>query len=350
MKISLPKILKEEPYKVLQTDPHLGDHIMLLTFGGSIAYGTSQEGSDVDVRGITANGKRELLGMSKFDQYRNPEIDTTIYGLKKFFQLAINCNPNAIEILGCPQEDYAHVSETGALLLKNKNLFLSRRAINTFGIYAKTQLDRLRLELPDVQAAPDEKGKYILESCQASMNLFEEEYGIPHGLFILCLANSRDKEGVPELSVRINPGEAGNYDAVIPVDKAKAYLNEFAAIKKSYDSLGKRNEYAFNQSKERLNKHAMHLIRLFLTGLDILEKGEVNTYRQQDIPLLMDIRNGKYMNKSGHFLPEFFALVDDYQKRLEYASEHTALPALPAMQDIEDLLVELNERNLANIH
>ena len=346
MKISLPKILKEKPYKVLQTDPHLGDHIMLLTFGGSIAYGTSREGSDVDVRGITANEKKELLGMSKFDQYRNPEIDTTIYSLKKFFQLAINCNPNALEILGCPQEDYAHVSETGALLLKNKNLFLSRRAINTFGVYAKTQLDRLRLTL-DSETAPEEKAKDILASCQASMKLFEEEYDIPHDFFILCLDESKDKDGVPELSFRVNPSEAGDYDAVIPVAKAKAYLNEFAAIKKSYDSLGKRNEYAYNQSRERLNKHAMHLVRLYLTGLDILEKGEIKTYRQEDIPLLMDIRSGKYMDDSGHYTKEFFELADSYQDRLTHAGEHTDLPYLPDIGAIEDLLVELNERNLA---
>ena len=38
-------------YDFLHTDPHLGSRIMFLTLGGSHAYGTNVEGSDVDVRG-----------------------------------------------------------------------------------------------------------------------------------------------------------------------------------------------------------------------------------------------------------------------------------------------------------
>ena len=43
--------------------------------------------------------------------------------------------------------------------------------------------------------------------------------------------------------------------------------------------------------KGKLGKHMMHLVRLYLMCLDILEKEEINTYRENDIPFLMNIRN-----------------------------------------------------------
>lgn len=53
------------------------------------------------------------------------------------------------------------------------------------------------------------------------------------------------------------------------------------------------------------------------------------------------------MDDSGHYTKEFFELADSYQDRLTHAGEHTDLPYLPDIGAIEDLLVELNERNLA---
>jgi len=45
-------------------------------------------------------------------------------------------------------------------------------------------------------------------------------------------------------------------------------------VVKDYDKIGKRNK---KKDNNHLNKHAMHLIRLFMMGIDILEKGEIIT-------------------------------------------------------------------------
>ena len=42
--------LKTEEYDFLRQDQRLGTHIILLTLGGSHAYGMDQAGSDLDVR------------------------------------------------------------------------------------------------------------------------------------------------------------------------------------------------------------------------------------------------------------------------------------------------------------
>ena len=48
-------------YDFLREDPRLGKNIILLTLGGSHAYGMEKEDSDLDIRGITLNSKQEIL-------------------------------------------------------------------------------------------------------------------------------------------------------------------------------------------------------------------------------------------------------------------------------------------------
>lgn len=78
-----------------------------------------------------------------------------------------------------------------------------------------------------------------------------------------------------------------------------------------------------------LNKHAMHLVRLYLMCFDILEKGEINTYRENDRDMLLEIRNGKYQKPDGTYYPEFFEIIRDYEARLMYDKETPVCPTIP---------------------
>lgn len=61
-------LLKTEQYDFLRTNEHLGKNIILLTLGGSYAYGMAKPGiSDVDVRGIALNSKQEILLGNDFE-------------------------------------------------------------------------------------------------------------------------------------------------------------------------------------------------------------------------------------------------------------------------------------------
>lgn len=141
---SLKDKLSTYEYDFLMKDPHLGNNILILTTAGSIAYGTNVATSDIDIRGVVIETKQDIMGLSKYEQFEDRTTDTVIYGLKKFIALCLNNNPNVLEILGTKSEHILILKEEGKLLRDNIELFLSQKAIHSFGNYATAQLRRLQ--------------------------------------------------------------------------------------------------------------------------------------------------------------------------------------------------------------
>ena len=86
-------------YDFLRTHPRLGSRIILMGLGGSHAYGTNNENSDIDFRGITLNLPSDLLGLTEYEQYVDDNTDTVIFTFNKIVKLLLECNPNTIELL-----------------------------------------------------------------------------------------------------------------------------------------------------------------------------------------------------------------------------------------------------------
>lgn len=329
-------------YDFLRTNPHLGDNVMFLTLGGSHAYGTNVEGSDIDVRGVALNRPEELIGLSNFEQVQDHATDTTVYAFRKFVELVSRCNPNTIELLGNKPEHYLQVSSAGRMLLDNKEIFLSKRAVYSFGGYAQAQLRRLQVALAKERVPPMEKGEFILTTCNSAMYTLEENHGIPHGLVRVELSKELDNDDEPVIMVYPDAAYAYLQEFGLPLYDLHAYLGELKGIVKSYGSMGRRSEKALRKGDKKLNKHAMHLIRLYLMAFDILEKGEINTYREHDLDLLMSIRNGKFMLEDGSYAPEFFEMVSRMDARLKHDAGETSLPDHPDMKKIEEMLMTVN--------
>lgn len=51
-KMQLNKLLEHEEYDFIKQNEHLGKHVILLGLSGSYSYGTNNENSDIDIRGI----------------------------------------------------------------------------------------------------------------------------------------------------------------------------------------------------------------------------------------------------------------------------------------------------------
>ena len=66
-----------------------------------------------------------------------------------------------------------------------------------------------------------------------------------------------------------------------------------------------------------------HLVRLLNMCIEMLETGEVHTFRTWDHDLLMDIKTGKYMNAEGNISDEFYKLVAELEERFNKAKENS---------------------------
>lgn len=334
-------VLKTPEYDFLKTNPHLGNNIILLGLGGSHAYGTNVEGSDIDIRGVALNSKSDILGSSNFEQVVNEATDTTIYSLRKIVSLLSSCNPNTIEILGLKPEHYLYLSPIGQELLDNKKLFLTKRAVQSFGGYAFAQLRRL-----DNKAARTleqaEREQHILNSITNASYVWPDKYDcFKDGDFVnLYLDDSELDDMDKEIFMDIH---LTHY----PLRDYKSMWSDMKNIVSEYGKIGHRNKNAI--ANDKLGKHMMHLVRLYLMCLDILEKEEINTFRDKDHDFLMEIRNGKFLDKDSHPLPEFYDMVSDYEKRLKYAAENSSLPDKPDYDAINDFLMSVNERIVKGI-
>lgn len=131
-----------------------------------------------------------------------------------------------------------------------------------------------------------------------------------------------------------------------PLRDYKSMWSEMQNIVKDYSKIGKRNSHAIEHNK--LAKHMMHLIRLYMICIDILEKEEIITYRETEHDLLMDIRNGKFLDLNKQPTNEFYELLNEYQKRFDYAKHNTGLQDKPDYKKIEEFVFSVNEGVVKN--
>jgi len=329
------ELIDSTEYDFLRRNPRLGPRIMLLGVSGSYGYGTNREGSDVDLRGVALNLASDLIGLTEFEQYEDRGTDTVIYGFNKLIRLLLNCNPNTIEMLGLDEDQYLILSETGRELLEHKELFLSKRAAASFGHYADAQLRRLQNAIARDSLPQAEREQHILRSLHHAMEDFERRHEeINKGAVRLyadqAVADDSDTEIFIDAELRH-----------FPLRSYGDMVNSLNSVVRNYDRIGKRNH---KKDDNHLNKHAMHLIRLFLMGIDILEEAQIRTHRPAgDLELLRRIRNGEYM-KDGVLVPEFYAIVAEYEKRFEEAERRSCLPDAPDMERVEAFVERINRR------
>ena len=331
------KIMMSQEYDFLRNHERLGKRIILMGLGGSHAYGTNNENSDIDFRGITLQSTSDLLGLTCFEQYDDLNTDTVIYGFNKIIKLLLECNPNTIEILGLDEEQYLIKTELGQELLDNKHLFLSKRAAKSFGGYASAQLRRLQNALARDAMKQQEREKHILNSVKNTMEDFQRRWsGSDCGDMRIYIDEAVNPEFQTEIFIDADYKH-------LPLRDYEGILRAMNTVIREYDKIGKRNH---KKDDNHLNKHAMHLIRLFMMAIDILEKKEIRTHRVDDLELLLAIRRGDFMVDEHTFSKEFYDILADYEERLDVATAKSTLPDNPDMEKVGAFMEYVNRRTI----
>ena len=126
-----------------------------------------------------------------------------------------------------------------------------------------------------------------------------------------------------------------------PLRRYNDMMNSLHTVVRDYDKIGKRNH---KKDDNHLNKHAMHLVRLFMMGIDILKEGEIRTHRpEEDLRILRSIRDGDYM-QDNVLTPDFYEIVSDYEHRFREAEINTSLPDQPDLDRIGAFVESINRR------
>ena len=150
----------------------LADNLMYETIMGSEAYGVSSASSDIDVYGICIPPKNmvfphlagEILGfgaqIKRFETWQEHHVaafdqswDFQIFGIVKFFQLAMENNPNVIDSIFTPRRCVLSSTAIGEYIREHRRDFLHKGSWHKFKGYAYSQLHKIQIKVPQGKRA-----------------------------------------------------------------------------------------------------------------------------------------------------------------------------------------------------
>lgn len=348
--------------------PWLPERTLYVTRHGSHAYGTSLPTSDLDLRGICIPPKEYYFGfLNTFEQMvQNHPVDLTVFELRKFFRLAADANPNALEIVFTDPSDHLLVHPLMERVFESRELFLSQKTLHTFSGYSKSQLMRINSHyrwLKSPPKAPPTRAEFglpertvipadQLAAAQAAIQKQTDRWSW-HGLEDLSVSTRLEIQ--QEFDRRLleitqwdwkdseqNLWQAAartigiNENFIRLLDLERQYTARLKEWQQYQHWLETRNE-ARASLEARFGydtKHAMHLVRLLRMCRELLEEGVVRV-RRPDAEELLAIRAGAWSYE------QLLEYSENEDESLHAIAKNSKLPKQPNRTALDRLCVEL---------
>lgn len=295
---------------------------------GSHLYGLNTPNSDEDYLGVFLApveyhfGLHELEQLdlsvvSKLESGKNSKeaVDRIFYELKRFTKLALENNPNILEVLFVNEENIVYINEYGRRLLSLKYDFLSEKVIKTFLGYATSQKRKLITKKSNLE---------ILFKVKNFLEKYEEKRG-------MILPELKDEVEFSKLFILkgVDIYKIGEYK-----------LNKNVTVK---EALKKVNEIIFNSTNRQDlilkygydTKFAYHLVRILLELKEIIQTGDL-IFPLREKELLFKIKTGKFS------LEEVEILIEDLEEEIEKILEtEKKLMEKPNVDKIEKEIINI---------
>ena len=183
-------------------DKYNGELIFSM-IAGSHCYGLSTPSSDVDVRCIHVVDTDRVLGLRGLSNSASTEqmsvqegddCDVVSQEVGKFCRLALDCNPNILEMLFVPMDNVVVLTRYYELLREMRGVFLcTNMAENAYLGYARSQLERLlrkqgnqdlqsELKKLNIKQATD---RMVKEASRLGLDTLE--YDVKHAMHLVRL-------------------------------------------------------------------------------------------------------------------------------------------------------------------
>ncbi|MCB1128405.1 MAG: nucleotidyltransferase domain-containing protein, partial [Verrucomicrobiae bacterium] len=300
-----------------------------------------------------------LGGLDHIDQVSDGRGDETYYELGRFVELLLRNNPNALELLGMP-DDCIRFRHPLFDELK-PDLFLSKLCATTFGEYAMGQIRKARGLNKKIVNPQPEKRHPLLSFChvpvgQGSVPLLDwlETIGIsPDDCGLTAVRNAAGMFAIYQ-------APAGTYRGLVspkdpdtlvfssvpkeaePVGWMHCNLDAFKAHCKAHREYW---EWVANRNEERYHtnaahgrgydsKNLLHTIRLLEMAGEIAREGVIRV-RRPNRDFLLRIRAGEFEYE------ELVGRAEEMHASLEQDFAKSSLPDTPDRAEANQALLEI---------
>lgn len=298
-----------------------GDHeVIFRGIWGSRAFGTALPGSDTDIRGVFVPPPGQYATLAGVPEQVSADRNNTVYyAVRRFCELLSQANPSVLELLWLPSGCILKRTPAWDLLVENRSLFITRRAVASHSGYAAAQIKKARgankrvwNPQPVAPPAPEDHCAWIPDArgpalplsaagvdfsrCKmarlsrgTSADLFAVyDFGAPAGgLF---------RDGAPVVS-DIPKSDASRRVGILAFDK-QAFDIAKRQHRQYWDWIRDRNDARWiAQERGQMDydaKNMMHLVRLLFSGEHIVDAGEpMVRFEGEKLDVLMSIRRGE---------------------------------------------------------
>ena len=313
------KLIKKEIPSFIEHNTHY------LCMMGSVAYGCSEDYSDMDIYGWCIPPKGYVFphlsgyikGFGKqppnfecwqehhiFDKDKKREYDISIFGIVRYFQLVTENNPNMLDSLFVPRNCVLHSTQASELLRENRRLFLHKGACGKYKGYSFSQFKKCKTREKEPEL------EHLLH--------LEKYYGLPHSNNLEENVKVMEFKSIPFKSVEEYRFVYNN----VLSNKKRAIVTKLHG----YDT-----------------KFMYHTVRLLSEVEEILTDHDLTLDRYDRREMMKAIRRGEWS------LDDVNNWVKTKEIELEKLYQSSTLRHKPDEEKIKQLLLNILESHFGNL-